>query len=165
MKGRGVRVMDAGDLQLVTPDAPAKDRFVIVDAVGVTETDLADTVPLDRKPTVPLEKLLKRVSYGNRDPEVLATIAGRIARLDRRLTAADRAELEKLAGMTLSAITHGIVAALDPDRQLEAAQATAGPEPTEGELAAATRRLLDDAVALLAENPELRQRLVRSYLR
>jgi type I restriction enzyme R subunit len=162
MKGRGVRVMDAGDLQLVTPDAPAKDRFVIVDAVGVTESDLADTVPLDRKPTVPLEKLLKRVSYGNRDPEVLATIAGRIARLDRRLTAADRAELETLAGTTLSAITHGIVAALDPDRRLEAA----GPEPTEDEVAAATRRLLDEAVAPLAENPELRQRLVdirRSY--
>ncbi len=58
MKGRGVRVIDAADFQPVTPDAPAKDRFVIVDAVGVTETDLADTLPLDRKPTVSLDKLL-----------------------------------------------------------------------------------------------------------
>ena len=62
MKGRGVRVIDADDLQAVTPDATAKDRFVIVDAVGVTETDLVETDPLDRKPTVPLEKLLQRRS-------------------------------------------------------------------------------------------------------
>ena len=59
MKGRGVRVIDDTDFQAVTPDAEAKDRFVIVDAVGVTESDLVDTVPLDRKPTVPLDKLLQ----------------------------------------------------------------------------------------------------------
>src|SRR5439155_286176 len=90
MKGRGVRIIDPNDLRGVTPDASAKDRFVIVDAVGVTETDLADTQPLDRKPTVPLDKLLRRISFGNRDPDVVSTVAGRIARLDRRLTKEDR---------------------------------------------------------------------------
>ena len=35
MKGRGVRVIKPDDLQSVTPDARAKDHFVIVDAVGV----------------------------------------------------------------------------------------------------------------------------------
>src|SRR6185437_10255798 len=35
MKGRGVRVIDAGDLQAVTADATVKDRFVIVDCVGL----------------------------------------------------------------------------------------------------------------------------------
>ena len=38
MKGRGVRVINPTDLQQVTPDARIKDHFVIVDAVGVTET-------------------------------------------------------------------------------------------------------------------------------
>src|SRR5690606_22054082 len=33
MKGRGVRVIKADDLRVVTPDAPGKTRFVIVDAV------------------------------------------------------------------------------------------------------------------------------------
>ncbi|MGH3026080.1 MAG: helicase-related protein, partial [Gaiellaceae bacterium] len=154
MKGRGVRVIDAGDLKLVTPDAPAKDRFVIVDAVGVTETDLAETVPLDRKPTVALDKLFKRISYGNRDPEVLSTIAGRLARLERRLTKADREEVESLAGQSLQEIASGIVAAIDPDAVPEDA-------PEEARTA-----LLDEAIAPLAENPELRQRLLdirRSY--
>src|SRR5919106_1406996 len=58
MKGRGVRVIDEATFQSVTPDARAKSRFVIVDAVGVTESDLSDTQPLDRKPTIPLERLL-----------------------------------------------------------------------------------------------------------
>ena len=154
MKGRGVRVIQPDDLRTVTPDAPAKDRFVIVDAVGVTETDLSETVPLDRKPTVSLDKLFKRVSYGNRDPEVLSTIAGRLARLDRRLTKPDRDEVETLAGMSLQEIAHGIVAALDPDVLPEDA-----PEETR-------RQLFDEAVAPLAHNPELRQRLLdirRSY--
>ena len=43
------------ELRTVTPDA-SKDRYVLVDAVGVTETDLVDTQPLEREPTVPLEK-------------------------------------------------------------------------------------------------------------
>ena len=36
MKGRGVRTIPDSDLQVVTPDATHKDRFVLVDAVGVT---------------------------------------------------------------------------------------------------------------------------------
>ncbi len=162
MKGRGVRVIDAGDLRLVTPDAAAKDRFVIVDAVGVTESDLSETVPLDRKPTVPLEKLFKRISYGNRDPEVLSTIAGRLARLDRRLTRQDREELERLAGTSLKAIARGLVDALDPDRPAEIAGLGANAE----DIAEARKQLLDRAIAPLAHNPELRQRIVdirRSY--
>jgi type I restriction enzyme R subunit len=162
MKGRGVRVIDAGDLRLVTPDAAAKDRFVIVDAVGVTESDLSETVPLDRKPTVPLEKLFKRISYGNRDPEVLSTIAGRMARLDRRLTKQDREELEALAGTSLKEIVLGLVEALDPDRPAE----VAGPGANAEEIVEARKQLLDEAIAPLAHNPELRQRIVdirRSY--
>ena len=47
MKGRGVRVISSADFQTVTPDATTKDRFVLVDAVGVTETDLVDSPPLE----------------------------------------------------------------------------------------------------------------------
>ena len=43
----------------MTPDARIKDHFVIVDAVGVTETPLMETKPLDRKPNVPLDRLLQ----------------------------------------------------------------------------------------------------------
>jgi type I restriction enzyme, R subunit len=164
MKGRGVRIIGATDFQAVTPDALAKERFVIVDAVGVTETDLVETQPLDRLPTVSLDKLFKQISFGVRDPDLASTIAGRLARLDRRLTKEDRDELEQLAGgLSLQDISRGIVEALAPDRHREA---TGKDEPTHGEIALAAQQLLNTAVAPLATNPELRERIVevrRSY--
>jgi type I restriction enzyme R subunit len=163
MKGRAVRVIDEATFQSVTPDARAKSRFVIVDAVGVTESDLSDTQPLDRKPTVPLDRLLKQLSFGSRDADAVSTIAGRIARLERQLTKDDRDELEELAGVTLRELTSAIVDALDPDRQREA---TGKDEPSEQEVAAAAKELLDAAVEPLVTNPTLRERLVevrRSY--
>jgi type I restriction enzyme R subunit len=160
MKGRGVRVISDDELRTVTPNA-SKDRYVLVDAVGVTETDLVDTQPLEREPTVPLDKLLRRISFGSREPDAISTIASRIARLERHLTGDERAELEQLAGVSLNDLARGMVEALDPDRQLAAAREASGKdEPDVDELAAATRQLLDTAVAPLATNPELRERLV-----
>ena len=160
MKGRGVRVISDDDLQLVTPKA-TKDRFVIVDAVGVTETDLVETDPLDRKPTVPLEKLMRQLSYGVRTADVVSTVAARIARLDRRLTPDERAELEGLAGTSLRDLARGMVEAVDPDRQLEAAREASGAdEPDVDAIAAAAKALVEAAVAPLAQNPGLRERLV-----
>ncbi len=153
MKGRGVRIIGDTDFQAVTPDAAAKTRFVIVDAVGVTETDLNDTQPLDRKPTVPLDKLFKQISFGVRDPDVVSTIAGRLARLDRRLTKDDREELEQLAGgLSLQDISAR-------DRR------GARPRPARRTGAPAGTRSTRP-VAPLATNPELRERIIevrRSY--
>jgi type I restriction enzyme R subunit len=188
MKGRGVRVISDTDLQAVVPGATSKERFVIVDAVGVTETELQETPPLDRQPTVPLERLLRQVSYGVRDPDAISTIASRLSRLDRRsphastrqaraptiasrlsrldrrLSETQRTQLTVLAGgKTLRDIAGGMVAALDPDRQLEAARAETGrDDPTVDEIAAVTKKLLGEAVAPLATNPELRERIVEA---
>jgi type I restriction enzyme R subunit len=108
-----------------------------------------------------LEKLLRRISFGARDLEAISTVASRIARLERHLTGDERAGLEQLAGMSLNDLARGMVEALDPDRQLKAAREASGKdEPDVDEIAAATRRLLDAAVAPLATNPELRDRLV-----
>ena len=67
MKGRGCRVIDPDALQMVTPDAKHKTHFVIVDAVGVCEDEKAATKPLDRKPSVPLDKMLALVAAGAAD--------------------------------------------------------------------------------------------------
>ena len=64
MKSFGCRVIDADALQGVTPDARHKDHFVIVDAVGVCESEKSATRPLDRQPSVPLDKLLNLVGAG-----------------------------------------------------------------------------------------------------
>ena len=77
MKGRGMRVIDPNELQAVTPDAVSKTRFVIVDAVGVFESDKTQTRSLERKRTVPFDKLLDQVALGNRDEDRLLSLAGR----------------------------------------------------------------------------------------
>jgi type I restriction enzyme R subunit len=159
MKGRGVRVIDPDTFHTVTADALAKDRYVIVDAVGVTESDLMDTQPLEREPTVPLEKLLRQISYGVREPEVASSVASRLVSINRRLPAAEREKIEQLAGMPIAELARGIVEALDPDRQ---AEATGKPDPTDEELTQARKRLLDEAVAPIATSPELRERLVEA---
>jgi type I restriction enzyme, R subunit len=162
MKGRGVRVIDDTTFQAVTPDAEAKERFVIVDAVGVTESELVDSVPLDRKPTIPLQKLLRQLSFGSREPETISAVAARLSRLDRRLGKDEREELEGLSGgISLKEIAGSMVTALDPDQQLAAARgATASEEPTVDDIALAARTLLESAVAPLAANPELRERII-----
>ena len=168
MKGRGVRTISATDFNAVTPDARNKDRFVIVDAVGVTETELSDSYSLDRKPTVPFDKLLDLVGMGDRDPEVLSSLAGRLARLDRHLTPGDREAIEDAShGLPLQTLVSGLVNAADPDAALDAArQSTGQDDPPESAVAEARRQLLEDAARPFAANPDLRQWLVdihRSY--
>ena len=168
MKGRGVRTISATDFNAVTPDARNKDRFVIVDAVGVTETELSDSYTLERNPTVPFDKLLDRVSMGDRDPDVLSSLGSRLARLDRHLTPKDRETIETAShGTPLQSLISDLVNAADPDAALDAArQATGQDDPPESAVTEARQRLLEDAARPFAENPDLRQRLVdihRSY--
>jgi len=116
MKGRGVRIIPPTDLQAVTPDAKSKDHFVIVDCVGVCEQDKTDSAPMDQKKSVPFDKLLQAVALGNVEPEVLSSVAARLARLDRDITEADKLKIMHAAGgASLKDLARGIVDALDPD--------------------------------------------------
>lgn len=127
MKGRGVRVIEDDDLRGVNPGEHVhKDRFVIVDCVGVCERDKTDSRPLDQKKSVPLPALLQAVSLGNVEPEVMSSIAVRLARLDARLSDAERAKVQAAAGGPgLKELARGIVQALDPreDRSPQEAEA------------------------------------------
>ena len=168
MKGRGVRTISATDFNAVTPDAHNKDRFVIVDAVGVTETELSDSYSIDRQPTVPFDKLLDRVGMGDRDPDVLSSLASRLARLDRHLTSRDREAIEEASqGVPLQTLVSGLVNAADPDAAMNAAQQSTGQDdPPESAVVEARMQLLEDAARPFASNPDLRQRLAdihRSY--
>ena len=87
MKGRGTRVLTPTDLQAVSgEDARAKTQFIIVDAVGVCESDKTDSRPLERQRSVAFKDLLLGVALGKRDEDTLTTLAGRLAKLDRELS-------------------------------------------------------------------------------
>jgi len=162
MLGRGVRVINDTEFQAVTDDAKSKDGFLVIDAVGFMNTDLIETVqPLERTPTRSLQDLFKAVAYGSKDPELASSIAGRLARLDKRLTKDDREMLQALAkGQDLATIARQIVEALDPDHQLAAAEAAGtSPEDAKG-VALVAQSLIADALQPLASNPDFRNAIL-----
>ncbi|WP_078119835.1 type I restriction endonuclease subunit R [Thiosocius teredinicola] len=166
MKGRGVRVINPNDLETVTPDAERKDHFVIVDAVGVCEQDKTDSKPMEKKPAVSFEKLLQAVSFGNTEEAVLTSIAGRLARMEHRLSADDDNKIRQLAqGLGVKDLSRQLVEAVNPDRHLAQARADLGIPPdsdqpvSEQALQAARAKIIQQAVKPL-HDPKLRELLV-----
>jgi type I restriction enzyme R subunit len=166
MKGRGVRVIDPTDLRAVSgEDAVAKTHFVIVDCVGMTETQLADTQPLERNRTVSLKELLEHVAMGGTDPDALSSLASRLARLDKQCGPEETARIaEASGGTTLHSICGAIIEGLDPDRQVAEARTAftvpADAEPTDKQIKQAAETLLKRATEPLATNPKLRTLIV-----
>ena len=166
MKGRGTRVLTPTDLQAVSgADARAKTHFVIVDAVGVCESDKTDSRPLERQKSVPFDQLLLGVALGKRDEDTLTTLAGRLARLDLELSRDQAKTLSQLAGgQTLSALSAALLGAVDPDAVAARAAGHPGVSPDEippAKLAAAQKQLIDEACAPF-DSPALRDALAQA---
>lgn len=139
MKGRGCRVVDPDTLQMVTPDAKTKTHFVIVDAVGVCEEEKAATKPLDRKPSVSLDKIMALVGAGAADADLVSTLAARLSRLDRQLAPAQQTAIAQAAGgKNLPVLCADLLKSIDPDEVTKQAvqkfQVPEGQEPTEKQL-------------------------------
>ena len=165
MKGRGVRVISPTDFQAVTPDAKSKTHFIIVDAVGVCERDKTDSQPMERKRTVTFEKLLEAIAFGNREPDVISSLAGRLARLEQEISPDQQAEIKQLSGgPTLGALTRGLVQALDPDYAEQSAKEIFKTElPNPGQIKQAAVQALETAANPIASNPPLRKRLIEIH--
>jgi type I restriction enzyme R subunit len=161
MKGRGVRIVTDAELQGVSPGATTKTRFVLVDAVGITEVEMGESRPLERCKTQSLKQLFEKVATGNRSVDVVSSIASRLNRLNRQLSAADRAELNELAeGADLSTLAAELILAVDIDAAYDAAAAEHGPEPTDEQVEAVRSKRIEVAVKALAANPKLRTRIL-----
>ncbi|MGI8857606.1 MAG: DEAD/DEAH box helicase family protein, partial [Thermomicrobiales bacterium] len=148
MLGRGTRVINATDLQAVTPDATAKTRFVIVDAVGVVDEEKGDPQTLERKRSVAFAALLEQVAFGADDDDTLSSLAGRLARLDKELTAHDREVIDAASGgRSVHDLARALLDAIDPDVHRAAAVAETGEAlPGAAAIADAEERLKAEAV-------------------
>ena len=147
MKGRGARTIDDATFQGVTPDSTQKDRFVIVDAVGVTEHPFVDAAPLNRNPSISLERLLEKAATFELSPEDATTLASRLSRLNQRLSASENNEVAELLGSTLD----------DISAQIIHATRTHHDEPLTAD---AVTGLIHEAITPLATNPLARQRII-----
>lgn len=171
MLGRGTRVISDTDFQSVTTTPNAhKSRFIIVDAVGITEQELVDTGTVNRKRTIPFKSLLDAVSVGAVDDDLLSTLSCRLSGLEHRMTQSQRAEVTRLLDVpnaperfqSLGALANAMLDAIDPDCIHNRALVNgANPEtgPTEEELKRAAQELQKRAIYPLAASPK-----VRAYL-
>lgn len=166
MKGRGVRVMQPDDLKRVTADAPAKTHFVIIDAVGVTESEQIDSpAPLERKRSVSFQKLMDQIAWGHTDRDVVSSMAYRLSKLEKTLSPSDD---RQIAALNNSECLHGIVAkmlnAADIDRQVERARETfelgRDDMPNDEQIEAARTELATEAIEPLRGNVPLRQAII-----
>ncbi|MGB0722304.1 MAG: type I restriction-modification enzyme R subunit C-terminal domain-containing protein [Gammaproteobacteria bacterium] len=116
MKGRGVRTINDADLKQVTPDAQTKTRFVLVDAVGVTEGKKTVSQPLERKRTLPFDKLIDQIAQGRRDEDAISSLASRLAALAHQVEPEDHARIaETSRRLTLKQMANDLLNAIDPD--------------------------------------------------
>lgn len=155
MKGRGARTIAPEKLQEVTPDAEAKTRFVLIDAVGVTESVKSISQPLDRERAISFDKLVDEVAAGRRDDDAFATLAARLAALDRRIGDRDRGAIVKATGgVDLAGMARRLLDAIDPDALAMCVPADA-PEPEQRK----AREAVKDTAAALLDDPALRRLL------
>ncbi|MFE9498660.1 DEAD/DEAH box helicase family protein [Streptomyces collinus] len=159
MKGRGARSVDADELKAVTPEAAPdlkKDHFVLIDAVGVTDSPLVDArplIPAGEQRGVPLAKLLDKAGTRSLTADEAEVLARRLARIDRQLGDEERGLLAQTSGgITLADLARRITDAVDVDTQDEARH-EGGPE--------LARKRVHDAVAPLTSNPELRKLILQ----
>ncbi len=145
MKGRGTRVLAPDDLKKVTPSAPAKTHYVIVDAVGVTRSLKTASQPLDTKPSIPFKDLAMGVMMGDRSEETASSLAARLARLDNLLGEHDQARITDAAGKPLTAIVRDLFDAIDPDKVEADAKAAGYDEPGEAAMLAARGKRIEAA--------------------
>ena len=159
MKGRGVRTVPDADLRAVTPDAKTKTRFILIDAVGVSETKKNASQPLERKKSVSFEALMEQIAMGRRDEDALSSLAARLAALDRKLSDEDRARIaDTTGGKAPRDLANDLLDAIDADRQEAAITTRHGPQAPP-EAAQAVIDELTDTACRPFDNPDARNLL------
>ena len=161
MKGRGVRVMDNQSFITVSPDAQAKERFVIIDAVGVCESeDLMESRPLEQNPSISFEKLLKSLQYGKPTKELVSSLVSRITRLQKKLTEEQTTEIKKITnGKSLLNFAKDFVDAIDEDKIAEQAKKEFGEKPTQQQIDQISEKRMDNSLKSFVANAKLIERL------
>jgi type I restriction enzyme, R subunit len=118
MKGRGTRTCSLEELKATgTPAAKyTKDHFVIIDAIGVEKSQKTDSRPLEKKPGMSLKEVLEGIHMGNRDEDMLTTLANRLMRLEKQINEKEKAAFtEKANGKTITQVVKELLHAYDPD--------------------------------------------------
>ncbi len=155
MKGRGARTISPEKLREVTPDAEAKTRFVLIDAVGVSESLKTISQPLERDRVISFDKLIDEIAAGPPRRRCIRDARGEAGGARPRIGDKDRAAITRAAGgVDLAGLAARLLSAIDPD----ALAATVPKEAPETEQTKA-REAAKDRAAEIFDDPALRRLL------
>jgi type I restriction enzyme R subunit len=159
MKGRGARSITDADFQAVTEQGVHKERFVIVDAIGVTEHDFVDVTVTDRVKSASLDSLLKKAAARELTQDDAATLGSRLSKLGLRMSASERNEIEALAGVTIEEMSQQLVKSVNAEALSEVSQNNSGGTSEE----VALHEFVQSLAGPLATSQALRERLVTMH--
>jgi type I restriction enzyme R subunit len=111
--------------------------------------------PLERDRKIGFGKLLEQIAAGRRDEDAFATLAARLAALDRRIGDRDRARIAAHAGIDLAGLAARLLDAVDPDELARRVPQDAPETEQKRERLAA----MDEAAGVF-DDPALRRLLV-----
>ncbi|WP_295626351.1 DEAD/DEAH box helicase family protein [uncultured Nitrosomonas sp.] len=155
MKGRGTRTLDKDDLKKVTPSAvSAKTHYVIVDAIGVTQSLKTASQPLITKPSVALKDLAMSVMMGATDEDIVSSLAARLARLNKQLDPDDQRRIRDAAnGLEFTQLVGKLFAAIDADnieaKAMQLSGQPIGTDPGDAKREQAQQQLVGEAASIL----------------
>ena len=168
MKGRGTRTCSLDELRAKgTPSAKfSKDHFVIIDAIGVESSQKTDSRPLEKAPGVSLKDVLQSIAMGNTSEELMTTLANRLLRLEKQLTAKEKEKLLELTvGKSINQLAKALIESHDPDKVEQIQVAVHGqyrgeaPVLIEREIQKEHDRIIEQAIHVF-HNPDLREFIV-----
>ena len=111
--------------------------------------------PLERDRAVSFDRLVDEIAAGRRDDDAFATLAARLAALDRRIGEKDRAAIIKASGgVDLPGLAARLLDAIDPDA-LAVRVPKDAPEPEQKK----ARDAAKDEAATILDDPALRRLL------
>jgi type I restriction enzyme R subunit len=156
MRGRGARIIDPTELRAVTPDIAEKVRFVVVDAIGVSESHKRETPAVERDDLQrnSLRRLLGKTASGEINEDEAEELALRLSRMARTLNAETQGEISRMVGESLDVIVGRIMKTVDVD-YLDAIRQQQGEQ--------GVHQVIQEAVRPLAASKELRDLLI--YIR
>jgi type I restriction enzyme R subunit len=130
----------------------------------VCERDKTTSKPLDRKPSVSLEKILNTVAAGAASDDICSTLAARLTRLGQQMDQCQHAEIARHAdGKDLSALSGQLLAAIDADasaeRAIEQFRLSAQQEPTDEQIQLLEQQAMAAALKPF-HNPKLRSAIL-----
>ena len=168
MKGRGTRTCSLEQLKATgTPSAKVtKDHFVIIDAIGVEQSQKTDSRPLEKKPGMSLKDLLQNVAVGNTDEDILTTLANRLIRLDKQISDKEKAAFaEQANGQSIHHVVKELLNVYDPDTlesiklKVISDKSDASPQEVDSITQKTHQHIIEKAVEVF-HNPELRNYIV-----